>query len=85
MSHGVWPPLTAMMKRPRADTADRASAEMIAAAFRATALLSSSSSISIRASPVPCPNRYSCTPSSRVQRITDGGRVGDACVGELDA
>ena len=33
---GVRPPLTAMMKRPRAATAARASAAMIAAALRAT-------------------------------------------------
>ena len=28
MTHGVWPPLTAMMKRPRSATAARASAAM---------------------------------------------------------
>src|SRR5262245_23459788 len=42
---GVWPPLTAIMKRPRTVTAVRASAAMIPAAFRATA--SASGSISM--------------------------------------
>jgi hypothetical protein len=35
ISHGVRPPLTAMMKRPREGTAARASTAMIAAALRA--------------------------------------------------
>ena len=36
ISHGVWPPLTAMMKKPRAATASHASSAMIDAALRAT-------------------------------------------------
>ena len=36
ISHGVWPPLTAITKRPRAATANLASSAMIAAALWAT-------------------------------------------------
>src|SRR5262249_46391654 len=42
---GVWPPLTAITKRPRAAAAARASAAMISAALLATALASVSISI----------------------------------------
>jgi hypothetical protein len=38
--HGVWPPLTAMMKRPRDVTAARAASAITAAALRATTLSS---------------------------------------------
>ena len=43
--HGVWPPLMATMKRPRAATAARASAEVNAAPARATESASASASI----------------------------------------
>src|SRR5262245_20221845 len=48
---GVWPPLTAMTKRPRAATAARASVAMISAALLATALASVSISIFMVALP----------------------------------
>src|SRR5580704_2949751 len=48
MTHGVCPPLTAMIKRPRSATAARASAAMIAAASRATASASAKTSIFIK-------------------------------------
>ena len=44
MTHGVFPPLTAMMKRPRAATAARASAAIVPAAALATASSSSNTS-----------------------------------------
>ena len=48
ISHGVRPPLTAMMKRPREATAARASSAMIAAALRATTSSSGWTSIFTR-------------------------------------
>src|SRR5262249_1316064 len=50
--HGVRPPLTAMMKRPRVSTAPRASAAMILAASWATALASARICIFMAVSPV---------------------------------
>ena len=44
ITHGVRPPLTATVKRPRAFTAARASAAMISAAWRATESASASTS-----------------------------------------
>ena len=49
--HGVWPPLTAITKRPRAATAARASAAMKAAALAATASPSARISVFMRGSP----------------------------------
>jgi len=40
IDQGVWPPLTAMMKRPRELTAARAASAITAAALRATTLSS---------------------------------------------
>src|SRR5262245_56019332 len=47
ITHGVWPPLTAITKRPRAATAWRASVAINTAAFLATASASASTSTRI--------------------------------------
>src|SRR5262245_14040223 len=52
INHGVRPPLTATMKRPRAAIAARASAAIIAAAVRATPSSSGWTSIFMRPIPV---------------------------------
>src|SRR5262245_3114413 len=57
MSHGVWPPLTASAKHPRAPTAVRASPAMNAAARLATVTSSPSTSVFIAALPLRCHGR----------------------------
>src|SRR5262249_24312637 len=52
MSHGVWPPLTAMTKRPRSATAVRASEAISSAALWAAASASATTSICTRAPPI---------------------------------
>src|SRR5437870_12055562 len=56
--HGVWPPLTATMKRPRAFTAARDSVAMISAAFCATASASRNISIFIKSPLRDCVATY---------------------------
>src|SRR5271157_618673 len=68
MIHGVCPPLTAIMKRPRAATAARASAAMVAAAARATDSSSSNTSNFMPVSPLR--NSATLAHSSSTHRLS---------------
>src|SRR5258708_12980504 len=70
MPHGVWPPLTAMMKRPRPAIAARASAAINLAASWATESASANISIFMKTSP------SGLTIHDRVLPASDGGDFG---------